>query len=103
ALVDPANGERDARERVLRLVAPDTYERDKLRPLRLVRLATELGVDHDSRTAAATREWGPHVIEAAGERIFAELRRIVVAPRAADGLRLPRGLKLLRGRPSDRG
>ena len=95
SLVDPFQGEGDVRERVLRLVAPDAYERDRLRPLRLVRFATELGFDVEPQTASATREWGPRVIEAAGERVFAELRRIVVAPRAADGLQLASDLNVL--------
>jgi poly(A) polymerase len=94
-LVDPFHGERDVAERKLRLVAADAYERDRLRPLRLVRFATELGFDVDPATASATREWGPRVIEAAGERVFAELRRIVVAPRAADGVRLASELNVL--------
>jgi poly(A) polymerase len=94
-LVDPFEGERDIRERMLRVVAPDAYERDRLRPLRLVRFATELGFDVDPQTASLTRDWGPRVIEAAGERVFAELRRIVVAPRAADGLRLASDLNVL--------
>jgi putative nucleotidyltransferase with HDIG domain len=94
-LVDPFEGERDIRERTLRLVAPDAYERDRLRPLRLVRFATELGFDVDPQTASLTRDWGPRVVEAAGERVFAELRRIVVAPRAAEGLRLASELNVL--------
>jgi poly(A) polymerase len=94
-LVDPFGGERDLAERTLRLVAPDAYERDRLRPLRLVRLATELGFAVEPETAAATREWGPRVTEAAGERIFAELRRIVVASRVVDGLRLASELNVL--------
>lgn len=95
ALVDPFDGERDLGESTLRLVAPDAYERDRLRPLRLIRLATELGFDVDPATASATREWGPRVIEAAGERIFAELRRIVVARGAADGIGLASELNVL--------
>jgi poly(A) polymerase len=95
ALVDPFAGQADLAARRLRLVAPDAYERDRLRPLRLVRFATELGFAVEPQTAGATREWGPRVIEAAGERIFAELRRIVVAPRAADGLRLASDLNVL--------
>jgi poly(A) polymerase len=87
-LADPFDGERDLQERKLRLVAADAYERDRLRPLRLVRFATELGFDVEPQTATATREWAPRIGEAAGERIFAELRRIVVAPRAAEGLEL---------------
>jgi putative nucleotidyltransferase with HDIG domain len=94
-LVDPFHGARDVSERKLRLVAADAYERDRLRPLRLVRFATELGFDVEPETATATREWGPRVSEAAGERIFAELRRIVIAPRAADGLSLASELHVL--------
>jgi putative nucleotidyltransferase with HDIG domain len=94
-LVDPHGGERDIAERRLRLVAPDAYERDRLRPLRLVRLATELGFEVEADTAEATREWGSRVTEAAGERVFAELKRIVTARRAADGLRLASELNVL--------
>jgi putative nucleotidyltransferase with HDIG domain len=94
-LVDPYGGERDLAQRRLRLVAPDAYERDRLRPLRLVRFATELDFAPDDETAEATRRWAPRVTEAAGERIYAELRRIVVAPRVVEGLRLAQELGVL--------
>jgi poly(A) polymerase len=94
-LVDPAGGLGDLRARTLRMVAPDAYARDRLRPLRLVRFATELGFDVDLDTASTTREWAPRVTDAAGERIFAELRRIVVAPRAVQGLQLASELGVL--------
>ena len=95
ALVDPFGGERDLAARTLRLVGPDAYARDRLRPLRLVRFATELDFGVEPSTAGATREWGPRVNEAAGERIYAELRRIVTAPRAPEGLRLASDLRVL--------
>ncbi|MFL5840393.1 MAG: HD domain-containing protein [Thermoleophilaceae bacterium] len=95
ALVDPFNGLADLEARILRMVAPDAYDRDRLRPLRLVRFATELGFGVEDDTAVATREWAPRVIEAAGERVFAELRRIVVAPRAPEGLDLASELGVL--------
>ncbi|MEA2423697.1 MAG: poly(A) polymerase [Thermoleophilaceae bacterium] len=94
-LIDPFSGQQDIEARMLRLVAPDAYERDRLRPLRLVRFATELGFDVDPGTAEATREWAPRIEEAAGERVFAELRRIVLAPRAREGLALARELGVL--------
>jgi poly(A) polymerase len=94
-LLDPFHGERDLAARTLRLVGRDAYERDRLRPLRLVRFATELDFEVEPATAAATRDWGPCVHEAAGERIYAELRRIVTAPRAAEGLRLAADLRVL--------
>jgi putative nucleotidyltransferase with HDIG domain len=94
-LVDPYAGRADLDARLLRLVAPDAYERDRLRPLRLVRFATELGFEVEPATAAATREWAPQITDAAGERIYAELKRIVVAPRAPQGLRLASELGVL--------
>jgi putative nucleotidyltransferase with HDIG domain len=94
-LVDPHHGRRDLDARILRLVAPDAYERDRLRPLRLVRFATELAFQVEPATAAATREWAARIPEVAGERIFAELRRIIVAPRVADGLALASELGVL--------
>jgi poly(A) polymerase len=94
-LVDPFHGERDLLEQRLRLVADDAYERDRLRPLRLVRFATELGFAVDPDTAKATRKWAPRIAEAAGERVFAELRRIVIARRTAEGLALASDLNVL--------
>jgi putative nucleotidyltransferase with HDIG domain len=94
-LVDPFDGRGDLERRLLRLVAPDAYERDRLRPLRLIRFATELAFDVELATASVTREWGPHVTDAAGERIYAELRRIVSSPRAPEGLRLASELGVL--------
>jgi putative nucleotidyltransferase with HDIG domain len=94
-LIDPFGGVADLEARRLRMVAPDAYERDRLRPLRLVRFATELGFDVEPETAAVTREWAPRITDAAGERIFAELRRIVLSPRAPEGLDLASELGVL--------
>src|SRR5256885_268818 len=79
-LSDPFGGHADLAARTLRMVADDAYARDRLRPLRLARFATELGFEPDAATAAATRKWAPAISDVAGERVFAELRRIVVAP-----------------------
>ena len=95
AFTDPFGGRHDVQQRTLRLVADDAYERDRLRPLRLVRFATELDFAAEPRTAAATREWAPRVTEAAGERVYAELRRIVIAPRVVAGLSLASELGVL--------
>src|SRR3954447_22793997 len=80
-LVDPNGGLEDLDARALRIVAPDAFARDRLRPVRLVRFATELGFEPTPETMSAARASAPHTIEAAGERIFAELRRLNVVPR----------------------
>ena len=93
-LIDPAGGAADVEARRLR-VLPGAYEADRLRPLRLARLATELGFEPDDDTAAATRAAAPRVPEASPERVFAELRRLMVADRVVEGVTLADRLGLL--------
>lgn len=95
SLIDPFSGQADLQTRTLRIVSPDAYAIDRLRPLRLIRFATELGFQPDAHTAGATREWAPSVADAAGERVYAELRRVVLAPRVIEGLQLARELGVL--------
>jgi poly(A) polymerase len=78
------------------VLGPAAYENDPLRPLRLARFAAELGFTPDAETERLTAEAAPRVAEASGERIFAELRRLVLAPEAVDGLDLADRLGLLR-------
>jgi len=86
-LIDPLGGAADIESRTLR-VLPGAYEADALRPLRLVRLATELGFTPDAATVEATRAAAPRTTEASGERIFAELRRLLIAPGVLAGIDL---------------
>ena len=93
ALIDPAGGEGDLERRVLRVLGGPTvdessYGRDPLRPLRLARLATELGFAPDADAERLTREAAPRVTQASPERVFAELRRLVMADRVLDGVDL---------------
>ncbi|MFZ0088941.1 MAG: HD domain-containing protein [Solirubrobacteraceae bacterium] len=86
--VDPFGGLEDLRHRRLRVVAPDAFERDALRTLRLARLACELHFMVEPATLALARASSPALTSIAAERVFAELRRIVCASRALDGLEL---------------
>jgi poly(A) polymerase len=95
-LIDPLGGRADLDARVLRVLGPAAYERDPLRPLRLARFAAELGFEPDPETERLTAAAAPGVASAAGERVFAELRRLVIADGALEGLRLADRLGLLR-------
>ncbi|MGH2888603.1 MAG: HD domain-containing protein [Solirubrobacteraceae bacterium] len=86
--VDPFGGLADLRDRRLRAVAPDTFASDPLRVLRLARLGCELGFEVEPGTAAAARAQAPGLHRVAPERVFAELRRVVCAERALEGLAL---------------
>jgi poly(A) polymerase len=95
-LIDPLGGRADLEARVLRVLGPGTYERDPLRPLRLARFAAELGFEPDPETERLTAAAAPRVASAAGERVFAELRRLVIADGALAGVGLADRLGLLR-------
>jgi poly(A) polymerase len=95
-LIDPLGGRSDVEARVLRVLGPGAYERDPLRPLRLARFAAELGFEPEPETERLTAAAAPGVASAAGERVFAELRRLVIADGALEGLRLADRLGLLR-------
>ena len=99
-LIDPLGGRADLEARTLRVIGPEAYERDPLRALRLARFAAELGL----RARPATPSGSPREAAAAraprpsGERVFAELRRLVArAGRASTGLALADRLGLLAG------
>jgi putative nucleotidyltransferase with HDIG domain len=94
-LIDPLGGRADIESRTLRVLGPQAYENDPLRPLRLARLAAELGFKPDPETERLTAAAAPRVGEASGERVFAELRRLVLAPGAVEGLALADRLGLL--------
>jgi poly(A) polymerase len=95
-LIDPLGGRADLEARTLRVLGPGAYENDPLRPLRLARFAAELGFAPDPETERLTAEAAPRVSEASGERVFAELRRLLVAPAALAGLALADRLGLVR-------
>jgi tRNA nucleotidyltransferase/poly(A) polymerase len=86
--VDPYGGERDLAERRLRAVGARSFADDPVRVVRLARLACELGLTADEATVADARRHAAGLAGVAQERVFAELKRIVVADAALDGLSL---------------
>jgi putative nucleotidyltransferase with HDIG domain len=95
-LIDPLGGRADLEARTLRVIGPEAYESDPLRALRLARFVAELGFEPDAETERLTRAAAPRVAGAAGERLFAELRRLVLAPNVIGGLEVADRLDLLR-------
>ncbi len=86
--IDPTGGLADLEARRLRMVAPAAFEDDPLRVLRVARLAVELGFEVDEQTLHAARERAAGLAQVSAERVFAELRGIVGAANALDGLAL---------------
>ena len=94
-LIDPLGGRADLDAGSLRVIGPAAYESDPLRALRLTRFVAELAFSPDPETERLTRAAAPRVAEAAGERVFAELRRLVLAPNVIGGLETADRLGLL--------
>jgi poly(A) polymerase len=93
--IDPFGGLADAAAGTLRVLGRQAYADDPLRALRLVRLAAELAMAPDAETERLTQAAAPRLDQPSGERLFAELRRLLVAPGALDGLELARRLGVL--------
>jgi poly(A) polymerase len=87
-LLDPHGGRADLEAGTLRVLGEQSYRDDPLRPLRLARIATELSLEPDAETERLTRAHASRVPETSPERIWAELRRLVIAERVLDGLAL---------------
>jgi poly(A) polymerase len=88
APIAPLGGLTDLDARRLRMAGPGAFADDPLRVLRLVRLAVELDLGVDAGTSRSAVEHAPGLAGVSAERVFAELRRIIAAPRARPGLEL---------------
>jgi poly(A) polymerase len=88
AHIDPLGGLVDLRQGRLRMVSAGAFEADPLRTIRAARLACELGFELEPATASAAGRSSAALERVAAERVFAELKRIVVADRALEGLAL---------------
>jgi tRNA nucleotidyltransferase (CCA-adding enzyme) len=89
-LVDPFDGAADLERRVLRTVGdPEArFGEDALRMVRAVRLAAVLDFEVEPGTLAAIRKHAGLAAHVSGERVSAELEKLLSAPRPSIGLRL---------------
>lgn len=85
-LLDPFGGGADLAAQRLRMVSAAAFAADPVRVLRLARFACELELVPEQETLSAAAQHAGAVADVAQERVFAELKRIVTAPRALDGL-----------------
>jgi tRNA nucleotidyltransferase (CCA-adding enzyme) len=89
-LVDPFEGVADAGARRLRAVGEPVarFQEDALRMVRAVRLAAVLEFEIDPPTFAAIRTNAALAAHVSGERLAAELEKLLAAARPSSGLRL---------------
>ena len=98
ALLDAYGGVADVRARLLRAVGDPVprFEEDALRMVRAVRLAAALDFTIEPATLAAMEARAELVGHLSGERIAAELGKLLAAPKPSVGLRLLADTGLLR-------
>ena len=96
-VLDPYDGLADARASVLRAVGDPRarFEEDALRMIRAVRLAATLGFRVEAGTLAGIQARADLVAHLSGERIAAELDKLLGAPAPSVGLRLMSDTDLL--------
>jgi len=86
--IDPLGGLDDLAAGRLRMAGARAFADDPLRVLRLVRVAVELGLKPDTEALHAAAEHVDALARCSAERVFIELRRIIAARDALNGLGL---------------
>jgi putative nucleotidyltransferase with HDIG domain len=86
--IDPFAGFVDLADRRLRAVGESSFLDDPLRLLRAARLAAEMELEIEPRTAALARGAASRAADPAGERQLAELRQLIGGPDPLRGLLL---------------
>ena len=90
SIVDPFGGVADVERRLIRAVGDPAarFQEDALRMVRAVRLAAVLEFDIDPPTQAAIRSNAALARHVSGERVAAELGKLLASPRPSVGVRL---------------
>jgi poly(A) polymerase/tRNA nucleotidyltransferase (CCA-adding enzyme) len=96
-LVDPFNGQKDLKDKIIRTVRKpeERFNEDALRLMRAVRFATELNFEIEEKTATAIKEKANLLSVIAKERIRDELEKIIISEKAAEGIKKLAELNLL--------
>jgi len=96
-VIDYVGGLADLERKVLRTVglASERFEEDKLRVLRAVRFAAQLGFTIDEETLRAVRDFASQIRVVSFERITEEVKKLVRASHVRHGLEILHEVKLL--------
>jgi poly(A) polymerase len=75
--IDPENGIRDLKNRIIRMITQKALKQDPVRLLRAFRIASELDFTIEPDTIKAIKDTAPHLMVSAGERIRSELMKLL--------------------------
>lgn len=88
--IDYVDGQKDIERRQIRAIGDPAqrFQEDKLRMLRAVRFAAELGFTIEPATFQAIAQMADQILQVSAERIAGEMERLLKAPFRAEGVRL---------------
>lgn len=89
-IIDLVNGHADLKKKIIRCIGNplERFAEDKLRMLRAVRFSAELGFKIEPKTLSAIKKLSRQIKMVSSERIRDELKKMLVAPRRAEGIKL---------------
>lgn len=94
-IIDPFGGQKDLRNKLIRVVSETSLQSDPIRMLRAVRLAAELDFTIDSQTKSLISSQCQSLTKTAGERVHAELCHLMRLPQTYHWLRVMDNLGLM--------
>ncbi|MFH1230643.1 MAG: CCA tRNA nucleotidyltransferase [Planctomycetota bacterium] len=97
-LIDLVCGRADIKAKIIRTIGSpkERFNEDKLRMMRAIRFACELGFSIDSKIKKAISSLASQITKISRERIREELRRILVCPNRDNGIKLLDETRLLK-------
>jgi len=95
-LVDPLDGQVDLKNRLIRMVSPNSFPEDPLRMLRAVQFAARFNFNIETKTAEAIKKHAELITTVSPERIMEEMNKLMLlAEKPSIGFRLMLKLGLL--------
>jgi poly(A) polymerase len=97
-IIDLVNGRADLKKKIIRCIGNplERFREDKLRMLRAVRFSAELGFKIEPKTLSAIKKSAKQIKVVSSERIRDELKKMLIAPRRAEGIKLMDKIGLLK-------
>jgi len=95
-LIDPMNGAKDLKDKILRICKPDSINNDPVRILRAIRLSVQFGWKISKETLNAIKENSEKLYQVSSERKRDELFRIFTLSNSHQALRILAHLNLLK-------
>ncbi len=81
-IIDPYNGSKDLKDKIVRIVKPNAFSDDPLRMLRAIRLASDFDFKIEDKTIENIKSFTPSLNAVSSERVRDELFKIFKNPKS---------------------